>query len=319
MVAILLVLPVATADDSGTSGHSPENELRFAQFPQVYVNITNNASFNVSYLGLVLVSGAGIYFSNFPAEHWVAKRSSNISVDYVAKITFERLDTEHIGLIEKRFNLTNLQNNNLNHAEDQTEVESIQANASVSMVKKHITNAPSGNFTSTNLTGFKISFSLTSSQITGPGYLFLIQALGARINNGYERYHSLAQISHNLTTLNSTAIGVTSTNYDAYFWWDPTYTVNGHTENLSASSGQIGNTDILVFKFQFGKAGLHSLVQDPYFSIPQVNLFNNPILQKDIQNAAYFVILHIELFAAGLATGAALIGLSYASYRRKRF
>ncbi len=318
LIGVLIALPIASADDSGTPGHNPENDLRFTHFPQVYVTVTKNASFNVSYVGLVLLTGTGVYFSYFPAQKWVVTRASNNSMNYDSSVIFNHLDTQHVGLIQKQFNITNLNQQTNGSEGDVPEMENLQANVSVSMNKVYIESPLNGTNNSTNLTGFKLSFSISSNQITGPGDLLLIQQLGAKINNGFERYHKLAQISQNLSKLNTSAIGVTSTNYDAYFWWDPSYTLNGHPANLTASRSIVGNTDTLIFKFQF-QNGLSSIIEDPYFSIPQINLFNNPILQKDIQNATEFIILHIELFTAGIVTGAALIGFTYASYRRRRF
>ncbi len=321
LIGALLVLPVASADDSGQTGnqnHELQNELKFTAFPQVYVNVSNNASFNVSYIGVILVTTSGIYYSYFPAQNWVITRNSNTSVSYRSHVMFQHLDSEHIAALKSRFNVTSLGDQTENHMPGEAEVESIAANVTVSMMKVHISSPVNGSNSSSNLTGFKLSFSLSSSQIKGPGQMFLIQTLGARIHNGFEAYHSLAAISKDLQKVNGSAIGLSSTNYDAYYWWGPTYTINGHTENLTASSSQVGNSEVLVFKFQF-KNGVSSLSQDPYFSIPQINLFNNPILQKDIQNAANFIVLHIELFAAGLITGSMLVGISYASYRRKRY
>ncbi len=321
LIGALLVLPVASADDSGNAGNQNQdvpNELKFTAFPQVYVNVSNNASFNVSYIGIILVTTSGAFYSYFPSQNWVIKRNSNISVSYKSQVIFQHLDSEHIALLENRFNVTNLNGQNENHAPGEAEVESIAANVTVSMVKVHVNSPVNSNATTSNLTGFKISFAITSSQITGPGQMFLIQSLGARIHNGYEPYHSLMAISQDLQKVNGSAIGISTNNYDAYYWWAPTYTINGHSANLSASSSQIGNSEVLVFKFQF-KNGITSLTQDPYFSIPQINLFSNPILQKDIVNAASFVVLHIELFSAGIITGSILVGISYASYRRKQF
>lgn len=317
LVGVLLVLPLASADDSGQASSPEHSQLRFTSFPQVYVNVSNNASFNVSYIGLILISSSGAFYSYFPAQNWVVKRDSNISVSYRSSIIFQHLDLEHITLLANRFNVTNLKSIAEDHA-DGPELEYVHANATVTMKKVHVSSPVINNSTISNLTGFKISFSLTSSQIIGPGDLFLIQSLGARIHNGYQAYHALTSISHGLKQVNGSAIGVNSTGYNAYYWWEPTYTVNGHTHNLSASSSRIGNTDILVYKFQF-QNGITSLSQDPYFSIPQINLFSNPILQKDIQNAAHFLVLHIEFLSAGLITGSILVGISYASYRRKRF
>lgn len=322
LIGTLLVLPVASADDSGQAGnqnHEVQNELSFTTFPQVYVNVSNNASFNVSYIGIILVTTSGAFYSYFPAQNWVVKRNSNISVSYRSEVMFQHLDSEHISLLQNEFNVTSLGEKTDNHAPGGSEMESIAANVTVSMVKVHVNSPVNSNASSTNLTGFKISFSLSSSQIKGPGQMLLIQSLGARIHNSYESYHKLlGGISRDLQKVNGSAIGLSSTNYDAYYWWEPTYTVNGHTANLSASSSSIGNSEVLVFKFQF-RNGITSLSQDPYFSIPQIDLFSNPILQKDIQNAATFLVLHIELFSAGLITGSILVGISYASYRRKRF
>lgn len=317
LVAVLLVLPLAAADDSGTVNPNPDNNLRFTHFPQVYVNVSTNASFNVSYVGLIMVSTSGVFYSYFPADFWVVTRESNISVSYKSSIVMSHLDNQNIEDVRSQYNVTEL-NQSTDHITEQPEIENIPANVTVSMTKEYVKSPVNSTGNITNLTGFKISFSLTSSHIKGPGILYLIQALGAKIQNGYERYHVLAEVAQHNSVVNGSAIGVAGSGYNAYYWWSPNYTLNGHTANLTTLSSTIGNMEILIFKFPF-KYGITSLVQDPYFSIPQVNLFSNPILQKDIQTAATFVILHIELFAAGLITGSILVGFSYVSYRRRRF
>lgn len=314
LVAVLLVLPLATADDSGTPGQN-NNNLRFTHYPQVYVNVSSNASFNVSYVGILLKTTYGVFYSYFPADNWVVKRESNLSVSYTSIIELSHLDNQHISEVENQYNVS-MKDNGTDHVTEQPEVEDIQATVEVKMTKEYMSSPVNTTGNSTNLTGFKISFSLHSTQITGPGVLMLIQALGAKINNGYQKYHVLQEIAQHHSSVNGTAISASG--YDAYYWWNPNYTLNGHTRNLTTISSSIGNSEVLVFMFPF-RNGITSLVQDPYFSIPQVNLFNNPILQKDIQTAANFIVLHIELFAAGIITGTALVGFSYASYRRKRF
>lgn len=318
LVGALLVLPIATADDSGTQGDNPQSELSFTPFPQVYVNVSNSASFNVSYVGLVLITTSGVYYSFFPADRWTIHRTSNLSVTYQSQITFSHLDVEHINLLVKRYNITNLPPSAINHENGGEDLPSIQANVSVTMSKVHVQSPLKVANNSTNVTGFKLSFSISSSHISGPGDLYLIQTLGAKINNIYQDYNPIAEISETLGKQNGSAIGFNSSSYSAYYWWGPTYTINGHTANLTYTSSQVGSSEVIDFQFQFNN-GITSLTQDPYFSIPKIDLFNNPILQKDIQTAANYVILHIELFSAGLISGLALIGLTYASYRRKRF
>lgn len=319
VIGALLVLPIASADDSGPIAHNSENDLRFTDYPQVYVNISNNASFNVSYVGLLLFTSSGAYFSYFPNERWTVDRISNNSLSYNSAIHFNRMDDAHLGLIANKFNITNLPTAQ-NVQSDAISADSgpINANITILMNKSYVPNPVLNGSPGKNLTGFQITFSLYSSQITGKGDLLLIQQLGAKLQNGYEQYHKLKQMSANLTSVNDSAVGVTSTNYDAYFWWNSSYILNGHSANLSAVKSVEGNIDTVVFKYEFSN-GLQSIVQDPYFSIPQINLFNNPILQKDILNATHYIVIHLELFVAGLVTGGLLLGVSYGSYRRRRF
>lgn len=318
IVGVLLVLPLASAEDTGSQNHNSENDLQFTDFPQVYVNVTNNASFNVSFLALLLFTNNGAYFSYFPNERWSIDRLSNNSLIYKADLHFTNIDTTHLAVLEHRFNITNVNTQSIKSEDTSTDTTPILASAVISMNKTYVSDPMNQSTRNSNSTGFQITFSLTSSQITGPGDMLLVQQLGAKINNEFRPYHVLANASRALLNSNDTGVAVNSSSYDAYYWWNSTYLLNGNVTNLTSSQSTSGNVDIVVFKYQFNN-GLSSIVQDPYFSIPQVNLFNNPILQKDIQNATQFIVLHIELFIAGIITGGALLGVSYGTYRRKRF
>lgn len=313
----LIALPVASADDGGHNPEPPvENELHFTSYPQLYINASTNASFNVSYAGMILFNQNGFYYSYFPSEKWSVHRVSNNSVYYTANIVFHNANSNYLNGFEHQFNISN---GLIQGGQDGFESEQghqLASSVTIWMNKTTVPNPVQSN--TTNLTSFEITFLMNSNSITGSGDLFLIQQLGARLSNVYEQYHHLAQVSNNLTYINDTGVGVTSTNYDAYYWWDSNYTLNGNNMTINASRSIDGNVDTLIFQYKFTN-GISHLSQDPYFSVPQVNLFSTPILQKDIQSAANFIILHAELLAAGFGSGIALLGISYGTYRKRKF
>lgn len=318
VISLVLTLPIASADDSGAQVHDPENDLMFTHFPQVYVNVTKNASFNVSYVGMLLFTSTGMYFSYFPNEVWKIDRVSNNSLTYTSNIHFNLINSDKLGLFVNEFNLTNIPMNHMPMGETGDMAESIGATVSVSMVKAYLHDPINTTNNTSSLTGFKMTFSFHSLQIKGSGDLLLIQQLGAKVHNEFEQYHLLAKFISGTSHGNDTTMGITGSSYNAYYWWNDSYLLNGNGATFSSYTATDGNIDTVVFKFAYNNS-LESIVQDPYFSVPQVNLFNNPIIQKDIQNATTFIMLHLELLSAGLVTGIALLGISYGSYRRRRF
>lgn len=313
----ILALPAASADDGGNGTGIPvEGELHFTSYPQVYINATANTSFNLSYEGMLLFTQYGFYYTYFPSETWTVHRVSNNSLYYASHLTFHKSNVNYLMGLESKFNInsTLIQGNQEDSGSGHD--SSISSDITVWMNKTMVSNPVPGN--NASLSGFQLTFTMTSNSISGSGDLLLIQQLGAKLGNGYEQYHHLANLSQNLTSLNSTVIGVTSTSYDAYYWWNSTFSINGNTAQLNASKSTDGNVDTLIFQYHFTN-GINYLSQDPYFSVPQVNLFQSPILQKDIQNAASFILVHSELLAAGFASGFALLGIAYGSFRRRRF
>ncbi len=311
-----MALPAASADDGGHSPEAPvENELHFTSYPQVYINASANTSFNLSYEGMLLFTQSGFYYAYFPAEQWSVHRVSNNSLYYASHLVFHKSDVEYLYGLEKKFNISPALVQNGQGDGGFSLDNRITSDIVIWMNKTYVANPVPGN--NTSLSSFQLTFTMSSTSINGSGDLLLIQQLGAKLGNGFEQYHHLRQISNNLTKLNATAIGVTSTNYDAYYWWNGTFSINGNTGTLNASKSTDGAVDTLIFQYHFTN-GIHSLSQDPYFSVPQIDLFQSPILQNDIQNAASFLIVHSELLGAGFASGIALLGLSYGSYRKRR-
>lgn len=317
VIGTLLALPIASADSPSPSGHNSENDLRFTQFPQVYVNATNSASFNVSFLGLILLTQSGTYMSYFPNENWNVDVISNNSLYYSSDVHFVPMDKGVLRNLEQRFNISNVQSPNPQQDDQVQSAAAISASVNISLNKTYV-NDPLANASRKELSSFQITFSLSSSQITGPGDLLLVQQLGARIDSAYEQFHDLEGLSNSVARTNDTGVGMNASSYEAYYWWNSNYTMNGKPANLTSIIGSTGSVDTIIFKYSFTN-GLHSMTQDPYFSVPQVNLFQNPIVQQDIINAARFLIVHVELLAGGIATGAILLGISYGAFRRRRF
>lgn len=314
VVGILLILPITSADDSGSGRNPAENELHFTQFPQVYVNASSNDSFNVSFVAALLFLNNGAYVSLFPNEHWLVNRLSNNSISYTADLHFSHIDHSNLRLLEDRFNVTNLAPLKLEEHRDSGEDASVSAHVAIYMNKTLLVNPVNR---SSHSTGFDIIFVVTSSTITGPGDFILIQELGAKIHGQYRPYHTLVQAVHNLSSGNETGLELNSNYYDAYYWWSNDYILNGHHANISYQEAMVGPQEVVVFKYQFNSR-LQSLYQDPYFAIPQIDLFKNPIIRGDIQNATQYFVIHAELFIAGIITGGFLLGITYGSFRRRR-
>ncbi len=312
----LVALPVASADDGGHNPETPvENELHFTNYPQIYINPSANTSFNLSYEGLLLFTNYGLYYAYFPSQTWVVHRVSNNSLYYTSNLVFHKTDASYLRDIEKKFNVSsNVVNGD--HENYRFELESRVTSEVTIWMNKTLTPNPLPN-NNTPVSSFQLTFSMNSNSITGQGDLLLIQQLGAKLGNIFEQYHHLSRFSQNFTKLNTSGISVTSTNYSAYYWWNSSFVVNGLTSQLNASKSSDGNVDTLIFQFHFTN-GIHTLTQDPHFSVPSIDLFQSPILQNDIQQAANFLIIHSELLAGGLATGMALLGVSYASFRRRK-
>ncbi len=313
----LIALPAASAEDGGHSPETPvENELHFTSYPQVFINASKNTSFNLSYEGMLLFSQTGFYYAYFPSETWAVHRVSNNSLYYSSHLTFHKTDPNILNGLAKRFNISSTLITGNQEDSGNGQDSRVTSDITIWMNKTQVANPVPGN--TSKLSSFQLTFLMSSNSITGQGDLLLIQQLGAKLDNSFEQYHHLAQVTKNLTKLNTTTIGVSSTRYDAYYWWNNSFSINGKVSQLNASKSTDGNVDTLIFQYHFTN-GIQSLSQDPYFSVPQINLFQSPILQKDIQNAASFLILHSELLAAGFGTGIALLGFSYASFRRKKF
>ena len=339
----LLMIPVAGASSpiTKTNDHQAKpSDLYFNSFPQIYINASRNTSFNVSFLALMLVASTGIYMSYFPSESWGIQRVSQNELIYQANISLKPLASEDYSYMENQFNISNLGNINNTYlkkfADGSQEIEysnKMSAIVQVIIQKTNFTN-PSYTNNSGRISGFDITFKFTpKSQIpnmglsapgglidqkSGSGNLFLFQVLGARIQNDMEGFKSLTNPSRALSTNHASGVEVNKSGFSSYYWWNNTYLLNNTPAALNYSETNMGKYHIVVFKYHFNNS-LESIVQDPYFSVPQVDLFKNPILQKDINNAAQFVFLHIELFSAGIGTGAIFLGISYGIYRKRRF
>ena len=222
----LIALPAASADDGGHSPEAPvENELHFTSYPQVIINASTNTSFNLSYEGMLLFAQSGFYYAYFPSETWTVHRVSNNSLYYSSYLIFHKTDGSFLSDFAKRFNISSalITGNQEDFGNNQD--SRVTSDITIWMNKTQAANPVPGN--TTKLSSFQLTFTMSSSSINGAGDLLLIQQLGAKLGNGFEQYHHLAQFTQNLTKLNTTAIGVTSTKYDAYYWWNNSFIING--------------------------------------------------------------------------------------------
>jgi hypothetical protein len=108
--------------------------------------------------------------------------------------------------------------------------------------------------------------------------------------------------------------------YQALYWWNNTYSLNGANMSLT---GPFMYNDGMNFpesaiRFAFNVSGTSSTIyQDPYLATAGVSITTLHIssVQQAIVN---FVLQHEELLGGGVAIGAILVAIPYVTYRRRR-
>ncbi|MCL4341600.1 MAG: hypothetical protein M1431_05870 [Candidatus Thermoplasmatota archaeon] len=161
-----------------------------------------------------------------------------------------------------------------------------------------------------------------SKQVPGTGYVVIAQGIAenSRFNfftlkpqvNSFDRHgHDFGRgLVFSNSTTNSTF---------AEFWWKNNYELNGITQNVSSNYTISNNRESLIlFRYNYTN-GVSTIFQDPYFTIYGLNIFSYPVIKQELDRAYNFLIIHIEELIAGVGIGTGLIGMTYASYRRRKF
>ncbi len=306
---LLVALPAASL--AQVPPHHGSSITPFS-YPSVQISLNQSTSFNLSLESIMLVSETGnhptVYSATLRMDRWTARYSDH-NLSYSSTL-FMRPDG--FGQFNSPGNFT------------QTHMAkplSVHVIVNITRVNDTTSIINTGNVT-TNST-LQITYYLRfSSEIPGSGYVVIAQGIAENSRFNFFDLHGQNRepkfpaggFGRGLVFSNTT-----TNNTFAAFWWNDTYELNGITENLSSNYTISNHRESLVlFRYNYTD-GLKTLFQDPYFTIYGLNIFSYPVLKQDLYRAYNFIIIHTEELVAGMGIGAGIIGVSYASYRRRRF
>ncbi|MCL4421355.1 MAG: hypothetical protein M1477_06670 [Candidatus Thermoplasmatota archaeon] len=310
LILILTVsLSLALTSVSFASPFQDRGQMVFGNLPEVYINTTDNQSFNVSYSYIFVTDNNGTYFFPFSSAKWDFKKISDYRNEYSATI--------HSSM--NTFGMINITNQNVS---GQMPYLAYEKTANVSIITNR-TSEVLPNSTKT-VSALEITIKISSSSFQSPGEISLYQFLGVR-----SIFNSNLSFNHykfeNFSQNKSHYLNITGEkNVNAYYWWGNNYTMNGEQKVFSSNENKVTPSRLftaVVFTYQFSVSNStksFDIVQDPFFSVPTFNILNHTVIYKAINSIREFLYEHIEFLGAGLATGFVLLGASYGYYRKKR-
>lgn len=290
--------------------HQQTGSITPFSYPTVRISVNQSTSFNLSLEDISLISHAHnynvVYSANLRMGKWTVHYNDH-NLSYSSTLFMRPVTPIMIG---------NPHNNN-NGLRNPLTVH-VEVNITRSTRAPKITTGNS-TINSTLQITYYLSF---SSEIPGTGQVIIGQGIAENSrfnffnlnpqNNNMEFPH--AKKGQGLIFSNKT-----TDNAFAAFWWNNTYELNGMEQNLSSNYTISNNRESLVFFTYNFTDGLKTIYQDPYFTIYGLNIFSYPVLKQDLYRAYNYILMNIEDLVAGLGIGAGIIGISYASYRRRKF
>lgn len=313
-IVLLLLLPAVSLADTGPYADS---YMRVGRSPEIEINLTQS-DFNLSFAGAILHSGRFNYSALFPPQKWVVVINNGTATEYTAQVTF-------IPMPEFGDGFPSMAGGNSSGEEDMAGMPNISVPGAQIPVQADFTilfskakmYLHSANGSQLNTTGIEIRIDVSSSQIKGSGYLEVVQMLGANIDHNFWLFHHFRGYSSGEREHEDHGVSVSKGNISAYYFWNNTYTLNGRLLNMTNYTYSRDGITLIVFKYNFTN-GIEKLSQDPYFTVPDFNVFQGKFIDSGIQTARDFLIAHAELFSAGIASGMIFLGIPYGIYRRRR-
>jgi len=317
IVAVALLILILPAVSMASPAGSQQSYLKIDRWPGVEINMTNS-SFNLTFSAMILHEGRFNYVARFPAQQWAVKKVNSTTIEYSADLDFRPFFVPMWNIPQTATNNSVPMNGSMVddfvfHGAPSAE---ITAHSNITL-QKFSTIITEANGTSYNSTGLRILIGMTSTDISGSGYVMLIQFLGARAGERQDFYHPFNGFTRNMMFRNPEGVEAQEHNISAYYIWNNSYEVNGQEHQMENYTYTSGGLTLLEFRYNFTD-GLRSLFQDPYFSVPAFNVFNSRFLDNGIKTATDFLIEHAEIFSAGIATGMVLVGIPYGLHRRRQ-
>lgn len=322
---LVLLVPMMAIGSFAASPSATSSPVQTYQFPGINVVVSSNTSYNLSYMYLIVKSENGLMSSSFDKDHWSITDHNNNSVTYTANLSLTSgAEFNSISSLVVKDSQSSSQQNS------QNSTYSAKVIIKVSKMKSGqgtlILNNGSSTINSLGNSTISILISIYfNKEIPGNGNVYLIQSLQGvekRLNSlSYGNFSGDFNYSSNEEVnglLINTHPNSSSLSHDALYWWNDSYTQNGTPMTMQSTTFSDGNTEYVVFEYPFTD-GVSSIVQDPYISVPGVNIFQNPITEKQITAAMDYLLVHSEYLGAGLGGGLLLLGFSYGVYRRRKF
>ncbi|MCW6168160.1 MAG: hypothetical protein LVQ96_02080 [Thermoplasmatales archaeon] len=308
ILVLVVSLSLALTSVSLASPFQDRGQMVFGNLPEVYINTTNNQSFNVSYSSITVTNDGTTYHFPFNFAKWDFKKINGYQNEYSATV-------DSIPVLSGMMNITD------QNITGQLPNFSFEKTVNVNI----ITNRTTGYLPNSTekVTTLEITIEISSSSFQGSGNVSLYQFLGAGTLN-----HTYFSLNHykfsNYSKERNYYLNITGEkNVNAYYWWNTNYTMNDKPEVLGHDRSRFIPLKLfpaVVFTYQFNATNRNhsfSIVQDPFFSVPTFNLLNHTVIYNALNNIREFLYEHIEFLGAGLATGFALLGTSYGYYRKK--
>lgn len=314
LVAVMMLFPAVAVADAGPQGTA---YMRVGKFPEIEIDL-KNSSFNLTFLEAVIHESKLSYVARFPAQQWEVQLRNSSTLVYSSKIAFVPAFSRDDGPPSLAGNGTHPDSSAswVRNATGPPFATKIDAICTITFSKENITIiAPNG--TVVKSTGIGVEIELYSDQITGSGSLNIIQVLGANVRNHSEFYHSFFGDMKDISREKTEGVSMENDNISAYYIWNSSYTLNGREMNMANYTSSNDGVTVVEFTYNFTN-GIRSLYQDPYFSVPDFNVFLNKFIDTGIQTARDFIVAHAELFSAGILSGMVFLGVPYGVYRRKR-
>ncbi len=313
-IVFMLLLPAVSLADT-EDGMNPY--LSVGRAPAIEINLTHS-DFNLSFAGAILHMDRHNYSAKFASQKWVFATRNSTTVEYSALVKFVPMHEFEGGFppIGEGNSTEDNAMAGMPNVSIPGAIMPVQAEFDILFTRAGMTLL-SANGSRINTTGIAITIDVSSSQISGDGYLEVIQFLGANIDHSFWPFHDFHGYASGEREKEDHGVSVREGNFSAYYIWNNTYSLNSKLLSMANSTYTGDGITVVMFRYNF-TGGLQELSQDPYFTVPDFNVFQGKFIDQGIQTARDFLIAHAELFSAGIASGMVFLGIPYGIYRRRR-
>ncbi|MEM0155918.1 MAG: hypothetical protein QW597_04885 [Thermoplasmataceae archaeon] len=311
----VVILAVVLITGLGIHALGPRDDgagsVIYGNIPNINIQLPGNISYNLTYLGLIYLNQGQPSVNYFANDNWHGV-DNNGNLSYSSNFTISNSGEES--------------GHNRYGSNGQSFLVIINVTPENATPEKlfSLNSSNLGNFS--EYTYYKVSVYIHFSSLTavGPGALVILvsdfSAKNNTMNLGRDDFYGDGQMpGHPGSMVNGYFFNPGK--YQALFWWNDTYNLNGGSQTLLNSTGNKYDFNFpeTAINFVFNVSGMASTIyQDPYLATAGVNITTLHIssVQQSIVN---FILQHEELLSVGMAMGAVLLAVPYIMYRRRKF